>query len=149
MPSHCYQIAVDKELGVIVVSFKGKIYPKDMVELLGELFHHKDYHAEFPTIYDFSGSSAIGYQIDVIPFVKRLGEFRNTSSAPKRIGVTVKTPNQKFLINVFLKFAPSFNLDIMVFDEAKPCIAWIKENQADREKLSQLLKFNKEELAKR
>lgn len=149
MPSHCYQIAVNQELGVIVISFQGKIYPKDMVGLLGELFNHQEYRVDFPTVYDFSGSTAIGYQIDVIPFVKRLGEFRNSGSVPKRIGLIVKTPNQKFLFNVFLKFAPSFNLDIKVFDEAKPCVTWIKEGADDQEKLCQLLKANKEELAKR
>ena len=148
MLSRCYQIAVDKELGVIVISFQGKIYPKDMVEMLGELFDHQDYRLDFPTVYDFSGSTAIGYQIDVITFVKRLGEFRNSGSVPKRIGLIVKTPNQKFLINVFLKFAPSFNLELKVFDEAKPCLAWIKEGSNDQEKLFELLNHNKEALAK-
>lgn len=149
MLSRCYQIAVDKELGVIVISFQGKIYPKDMVEMLGELFDHQDYRLDFPTVYDFSGSAAIGYQIDVMAFVKRLGQYRSSSSLHKRIGVIVKTPNQKFLINVFLKFAPSFNLELKVFDEAKPCVTWIKEGADDQEKLCQLLKANKEELAKR
>jgi hypothetical protein len=149
MLSRCYQIAVDKELGVIVISFQGKIYPKDMVEMLGELFDHQDYRLDFPTVYDFSGSAAIGYQIDVMAFVKRLGQYRSSTSLHKRIGVIVKTPNQKFLINVFLKFAPSFNLELKVFDEAKPCVTWIKEGADDQEKLCQLLKANKEELAKR
>lgn len=149
MPSHCYQIAINQELGVIVISFQGKIYPKDMVEMLGELFNHQDYRLDFPTIYDFSGSTAIGYQIDVLAFVKRLGQFRDSSSIHKKIGVVVKTPNQKFLINVFLKFAPSFNLEIKVFDESSPCVAWMKESIEDQEKLSQLLKSNKEELARR
>lgn len=149
MPSNCFQIAINQELGVIVISFQGKIFPKDMVDLLGELFNHQDYRIDFPTVYDFSGSSAIGYQIDVMAFVKRLGEFRNTGSVHKRIGVIVKTPNQKFLINVFLKFASSFNLEIKVFDESSPCVAWMKESIEDQEKLSQLLKSNKEELARK
>lgn len=149
MPSHCYQIAINQELGVIVISFQGKIYPKDMVDLLEELFNHQDYRIDFPTVYDFSGSSAIGYQIDVMAFVKRLGEFRNTGSVHKRIGVIVKTPNQKFLINVFLKFAPSFNLEIKVFDESKPCLAWFKDHSEDQEKLGHFLNANREELSKR
>ena len=102
----------------------------------------------FPTVYDFSGSAAIGYQIDVMAFVKRLGQYRSSTSLHKRIGVIVKTPNQKFLINVFLKFAPSFNLELKVFDEAKPCLAWIKEGSNDQEKLFELLNHNKEALAK-
>ena len=59
MPSHCYQIAINQELGVIVISFQGKIYPKDMVDLLEELFNHQDYRIDFPTVYDFSGKNAI------------------------------------------------------------------------------------------
>lgn len=148
MPSQCYHIAVDKELGVIVISFQGKIYPKDMVDMLGELFNHQDYTGDFPTVYDFSGSSAIGYQIDVMAFVKRLGQFRSTSSVQKRIGVIVKTPNQKFLINVFLQFAPSFNLEIQVFDEAKPCLTWLKDDEIERSRLADFLKANREELSK-
>jgi hypothetical protein len=149
MPSHCYQIAINQELGVIVISFQGKIYPKDMIDMLGELFNHQDYRLDFPTIYDFSGSTAIGYQIDVMSFVKRLGEFRNSSSDHKRIGVIVKTPNQKFLINVFLKFTPSFNLEIKVFEEANPCLIWMKETTEDQEKLGHFLNANREELSKR
>lgn len=120
-----------------------------MVEMLGELFNHQNYSLEYPTIYDFSSSTAIGYQIDVMAFVKRLGTYRSTASIHKRIGVIVKTPNQKFLINVFLKFASTFNLEVKVFDEAMPCIAWLKETADDQEKLSLLLKSNKEELTGR
>lgn len=117
--------------------------------MLGELYSHQYYSLEYPTIYDFSSSTAIGYQIDVLAFVKRLGTYRSTGSINKRIGVIVKTPNQKFLINIFLKFASSFNLEIKVFDEAKPCIAWLKEAFEDQEKLSLLLKSNKEKLTNR
>lgn len=149
MPSSCYRISINQELGIIIISFNGKIYPNDMVEMLGELYSHQNYSLEYPTIYDFSSSTAIGYQIDVMAFVKRLGTYRSTGSIHKRIGVIVKTPNQKFLINVFLKFASTFNLEVKVFDEAKPCIAWLKETAHDQEKLSLLLKSNKEELTSR
>jgi hypothetical protein len=146
MTSNCYHISIDQELGIIVISFQGKVYPKDMIDLLDDLFQKEDYNAAYSTLYDFSGSTAIGYQMDIGPFVKRLGELRKADAVQKKVAVIVKTPNQKFLINLFLKFAPGFNLQIQVFDEPNSCVRWIKEDTGIQERVSSLLEKNRQEL---
>lgn len=144
-----YSINIDLKQQIIIVSFKGEVYPKDVMQLLDDIFSHKDYNKAFPSIFDFSEAVAIGYQMDILPFVNKLGQFRSDVSLEKRIGVILKSSNAKFMVNLFLHFASIFNLRIQVFDESSPCVAWMKESIEDQEKLSQLLKSNKEELARR
>ena len=149
MPSNCYHISIEQELGIIVISYQGKVYPKDMIDLLEDLFQREDYIPSYSTLYDFSGSTAIGYQMDIGPFVKRLGELRKVDAVQKKVAIIVKTPNQKFLINLFLKFAPGFNLQIQVFDESTSCVRWIKEDPEFQERVMTLLEKNRHELSSR
>jgi hypothetical protein len=87
--------------------------------------------------------------MDIGPFVKRLGELRKVDAVQKKVAIIVKTPNQKFLINLFLKFAPGFNLQIQVFDESTSCVRWIKEDPEFQERVMTLLEKNRHELSSR
>jgi hypothetical protein len=149
MTEKCYQITIDPDLRVIAISFQGKVYPKDMIDLLEDLFQRDEYNPSYSTLYDFSGSTAIGYQMDIGPFVKRLRELRKADAVQKKVAIIVKTPNQKFLINLFLKFAPSFNLEIEVFDETDAAVKWVKEDSEIQRKVASLLEKNRQELIKR
>jgi hypothetical protein len=143
-----YKILIDKEIGVISISFHRKISLEDMLSLLSDLNDTKDYEPKFNTVYDFTESTAIGYRIELIPFINRLSEFRNKKSVKKKVGISIKTPNQRFLVNLFLPFAKNFNLQVQVFDDIRSCVNWLSNDPSTQEKLLQLIIQNRAELIK-
>lgn len=143
-----YCINIDLRQQIIVITFKGEVSPSEVLQLLDDLYGHQDYDKNFPTLFDLSEGVALGYQMDVLPFVKKLEQFRTDTSIQKKIGVVVTSTNSKFMVNLFLNFAPLFNLNIRMFADELACAAWIKADPEDQRKIIQLLNHNKEELAK-
>lgn len=139
-----YRILIDIALGVIVISFEGKIYPKDMFDLLDDLYAEADFDPGFPIVYDFTGSTALGYRLDLIPFLERLRKSRSEKSKPKKIGIILKTLNQRFLADLFVNVADSLSLRVRLFENSLDCIHWITEEPAFRVKLNEMLIQNRQ-----
>lgn len=143
-----YRIAIDQQLGFIVISFREKVYANDMFDMLEELYSRADFDPKYPAIYDFTGSAAIAYRVDLISFVERIRKLRSGISEKKKIGIIVNSINQKFLVNMFIKLINAVSLQVEMFDKTKSCLSWMTIDLAVQDKLSELLVHNKQELLK-
>jgi hypothetical protein len=143
-----YIIEVDPNLGFIVISFREKVYPNDMFDMLEDLYSRVDFDPKYPAIYDFTGSAAIAYRVDVVSFVERIRKLRSGISEKKKIGIVVNSINQKFLVNMFIKLVNSASLQVEMFDRANSCINWMTENPIIQDKLLELIIQNKQQLNK-
>lgn len=143
-----YRIAIDQQLGFIVISFREKVYANDMFDMLEELYARADFDPKYPAIYDFTGSAAIAYRVDLISFVERIRKLRSGISEKKKIGIIVNSINQKFLVNMFIKLINAVSLQVEMFDKTKSCLSWMTIDLAVQDKLSELLIHNKQELLK-
>jgi hypothetical protein len=148
MASEKYRIAIDQQLGFIVISFREKVYANDMFDMLEELYVREDFDPKYPAIYDFTGSAAIAYRVDVVSFVERIRKLRSGISEKKKIGIMVNSINQKFLVNMFIKLINAVSLQVEMFDKINSCLSWMTEDPKIQESLSQLLMHNKQELLK-
>jgi hypothetical protein len=119
-----YSITVIKDIGLIQARFFGKIEAKDMLDYLTDLYSMEDYNPIFPIIYDFRGCIAVGYRMEVIPFVKRLATLRS-GLGKKKIGIVVDSLNQEFLVKAFIELATGLNLEIKMFEDPRECSQWI------------------------
>jgi hypothetical protein len=148
MAGEKYRIAIDQQLGFIVISFRDKVYANDMFDMLEELYARTDFDPKYPAIYDFTGSTAIAYRVDLISFVERIRKLRSGISEKKKIGIIVNSINQKFLVNMFIKLINVVSLKVEMFDKTNSCLSWMTEDPDVREGLSELLLHNKQELIK-
>lgn len=148
MASEKYRIAIDQQLGFIVISFREKVYANDMFDMLEELYVREDFDPKYPAIYDFTGSAAIAYRVDVVSFLERIRKLRSGISEKKKIGIMVNSINQKFLVNMFIKLINAVSLQVEMFDKTNSCLSWMTEDPKIQESLSQLLMHNKQELLK-
>lgn len=148
MASEKYRIAIDQQLGFIVISFREKVYANDMFDMLEELYVREDFDPKYPAIYDFTGSAAIAYRVDVVSFVERIRKLRSGIPEKKKIGILVNSINQKFLVNMFIKLINAVSLQVEMFDKINSCLSWMTEDPKIQESLSQLLMHNKQELLK-
>ena len=123
-----YSITVVKDINLIQAKFFGKIESKDMLDYLAELYGLEDFDPTFPTIYDFRGCVAVGYRMEVVPFVKRLATLRSGHSR-KKIGILVDSLNQKFLVKVFIELAVGLDLEIKMFEERDLCEKWLLDGK--------------------
>lgn len=119
-----YRISIAPDLGLIEIRFQGKIEAKDMIACLTELYGMEDFDPVMPTIYDFRDCLAIGYRMEVIPFVKWLGDLRS-GLGKKKIGVIVDSFNQKFLVKIFIELAKGLSLEVEKFEKREECEKWI------------------------
>lgn len=119
-----YHILIRKDIGLIEIRFQGKIEAKDMISCLTELYRMEDFDPVMPTMYDFRECLAIGYRMEVVPFVKWLGELRS-GLGKKKIGVIVDSFNQKFLVKVFMELAKGLNLEVEMFEKREEWERWI------------------------
>lgn len=122
-----YHILIRKDIGLIEIRFQGKIEAKDMISCLTELYRMEDFDPVMPTMYDFRECLAIGYRMEVVPFVKWLGELRS-GLGKKKIGIVVDSLNQKFLVKVFIELAKGLDLEMKMFDDPKQCFTWISSD---------------------
>ena len=143
-----YRIETDQQLGFIVISFREKVFAIDMFDMLDELYARADFDPKYPAIYDFTGSAAIAYRVDVVSFVERIRKLRSGISEKKKIGILVNSINQKFLVNMFIKLINAVSLQVEMFDKTNSCLSWMTEDPKIQESLSQLLMHNKQELLK-
>jgi hypothetical protein len=143
-----YKIAVDPKLGFIVISFREKVYANEMFDLLEDLYSRVDFDPKYPAIYDFTGSAAIAYRVDVVSFVERIRKLRSEISEKKKIGIVVNSINQKFLVNMFIKLINSVSLQVEMFDRTNSCINWMSEDPDIQDKLLELIIQNKQQLNK-
>ena len=148
MASEKYRIAIDQQLGFIVISFREKVYANDMFDMLEELYVREDFDPKYPAIYDFTGSAAIAYRVDVISFVERIRKLRSGISEKKKIGIVVNSINQKFLVNMFIKLINAMSLQVEMFDRTNSCINWMSEDPDIQDKLLELIIQNKQQLNK-
>lgn len=148
MAGEKYRIAIDQQLGFIVISFRDKIYANDMFDMLEQLYARADFDPKFPAIYDFTGSSAIAYRVDVVSFVERIRKLRLGISEKKKIGIVVNSINQKFLVGMFIKFINAMSLQVEMFDKTNSCLIWMTKDPVVQEKLLELSIQNKQELFK-
>lgn len=116
-------ITIRKDLGLIEIRFQRKIGAKDMISCLTELYRMEDFDPVMPTMYDFRECLAIGYRMEVVPFVKWLGELRS-GLGKKKIGIVVDSLNQKFLVKVFIELAKGLDLEMKMFEDPKKCMSW-------------------------
>ena len=118
-----YHILIRNDIGLIEIRFCGRLEVGDMIACLTELYGMEDFDPTIPTIYDFRECLAIGYRMEVVPFVKWLGELRS-GLGKKKIGVIVDSFNQKFLVKVFIELAKGLNLEVEMFEDPKKCMSW-------------------------
>jgi hypothetical protein len=143
-----YRIAIDQHLGFVVISFREKVYANDMFDMLEELYAREDFDPAYPAIYDFTGSAAIAYRVDVVSFVERIRKLRSGISEKKKIGIVVNSINQKFLVNMFIKLINVVSLKVEMFDKTNSCLSWMSDDPVVQKSLSELLILNKQELLK-
>lgn len=143
-----YRIAIDRQLGFILISFREKVYANDMFDMLEDLYSQEDFDPKYPAIYDFTGSAAIAYRVDVVSFVERIRKLRSGISEKKKIGIIVNSINQKFLVNMFIKLINAVSLQVEMFDKTNSCLSWMTDDPAVQDKLFELLTNNKQELLK-
>lgn len=146
MAGEKYRIAIDQQLGFIVISFREKVYANDMFDMLEELYVREGFDPKYPAIYDFTGSAAIAYRVDVVSFVERIRKLRSGISEKKKIGIVVNSINQKFLVGMFIKLINAMSLQVEMFDKTNSCLIWMTKDPVVQEKLSDLLLRNKQEL---
>ena len=114
-----------------------------MFDLLDDLYAAENFDPGFPILYDFTGSTALGNRLDLIPFLERLQKSRSANSKKKKIGIILSTLNQKFLANLFVKISANFNLQVQLFEHNQDCVIWITEDLASQEKLLDMLSKNR------
>lgn len=141
-----YRIQIFPNHEVIVVLFKGTVQLKDMIDYLDELYAHRDFDQGFSILYDFRGSFALGYRMEVFTFMDKLKKLRSESSKHKKIAALIDGLNQRFLGKIFLKLAKSINMDFEMFDYPEPCVQWITENQEKQKVLLGLIADARKEL---
>ena len=54
-----------------------------MFDMLEDLYSRVDFDPKYPAIYDFTGSAAIAYRVDVVSFVERIRKLRSGISEKK------------------------------------------------------------------
>jgi hypothetical protein len=114
-----------------------------MFDLLDDLYAEENFDPGFPIIYDFTGSTALGYRLDLIPFLERLRKSRSLNSKQKKIGIILSTLNQKFLASLFVKVSDSLNLQVQLFENSHACVNWITDDHSSQEKLTEMLSKNR------
>ena len=114
-----------------------------MFDLLDDLYAEENFDPGFPIIYDFTGSTALGYRLDLIPFLERLRKSRSVNSKLKKIGIILSTLNQKFLASLFVKVSDSLNLQVQLFENSHACVNWITDDHISQEKLTEMLSKNR------
>lgn len=119
-----YLITIRKDLGLIEIRFCGRLEVGEMIACLTELYEMEDFDPTIPTIYDFRDCLAIGYRMEVVPFVKWLEDLRS-GLGKKKIGVIMDSFNQKFLVKVFIELAKGVGLEVEMFEEREECEKWI------------------------
>ena len=95
-----------------------------MIACLTELYGKDNFDPTMATIYNFRDCLAVGYRMEVVSFVKWLGELRS-GLGKKKIGVIDGSLNEKFLVRVFIELAKSLNLEIEMFETREECEKWI------------------------
>lgn len=141
-----FRILVEPDFECLVVSFKGKIEANDMFAVLEEIYSQNETVKNFPTIYDFYDSTAIGYRIELFSFIDQIKKLRKGMSAKKRIGIIVDSLNQKFLVKLFINLANGLGIDVEMFENKIACIQWMFPDENAQQLAAQMIERNRKSL---
>lgn len=141
MSNKKYIIKINNEKGMVVANFRGRVTVEDMFDFLDELYAHEKFDPNFPSVYDFTACSALGYQIDVSSFVEKLRKTVKNSKK-KKVGVIIDNINQRFLIKTFIEKVKSLNLEVEMFNNKVECVSWITEDFEKRVVIQSMLRAN-------